>query len=152
VFVEREVGDQALQSCVFVLELPQAAELAHAQVRVLFLPRVERGLTHAQLPADIPYRRAPSTWRRAKGTCSSEYLERFIGPVRSCDGPSKGPAYASFDLPSFSGETSPSKDRKVLTLLRKNAIVCAPPGGTLPVRLTETMIQNPGSTSRWVWS
>jgi len=31
--------------CVFILELPQAAELTHAQVRVLLLPRVERSLT-----------------------------------------------------------------------------------------------------------
>jgi hypothetical protein len=58
VLVEREVGDQALQPCVFVLELPQAAELAHAQVRVLLLPRVERRFTDAELPADIPDRRA----------------------------------------------------------------------------------------------
>src|SRR5215472_4207083 len=39
VLVEREIGDQALQPIVFVLELPQAAEL-----------------THAQLPADVPDR------------------------------------------------------------------------------------------------
>jgi len=58
VLVEREVGDQALQSGVFVLELPQAAELAHAQVRVLLLPRVERGLADPQLPAHVADRYA----------------------------------------------------------------------------------------------
>jgi len=57
VFVEREVRDEALQASVFVLELPQAAELAHAQVRVLLLPSVERGLAES-LPADVADRRA----------------------------------------------------------------------------------------------
>src|SRR5215470_16553365 len=56
VLVEREIGHQALQPSVFVLELPQAAELAHAQVRVLLLPAVEGGLTDPQLPADVPDR------------------------------------------------------------------------------------------------
>src|SRR5215470_18056776 len=58
VFVEREVGDQTLQSGVFVLELPQAAELAHAQMRVLLLPGVERRLAHAELPAHVADRSA----------------------------------------------------------------------------------------------
>src|SRR5215470_17367120 len=56
VLVEREIGDQALQPIVFVLELPQAAELTHAQVRVLLLPGVEGGLTDPQLPAHVPDR------------------------------------------------------------------------------------------------
>ena len=55
--VECEVRDQTLQPRVFVLELPQAAELAHAQVRVLLLPRIERGFTDAELPADVADRR-----------------------------------------------------------------------------------------------
>src|SRR4029450_11951098 len=58
VFVEREVGDYALQPGVFVLELPQAAELAHTPVRVLLLPRVERGLADPQLPAHVADRGA----------------------------------------------------------------------------------------------
>src|SRR5262252_10940071 len=58
VLVEREIGDQTLQSGVFVLELPQAAELAHAQMRVLLLPRIERGLADPQLPAHVADRRA----------------------------------------------------------------------------------------------
>src|SRR5215467_1570567 len=58
VLVECEIGDQTLQPIVFVLELPQAAELAHAQVRVLLLPGVEGGLTDPQLPADVPDRGA----------------------------------------------------------------------------------------------
>jgi hypothetical protein len=36
VLVERKVGDQALQPIVFVLELPQPAQLGDAQVAVLF--------------------------------------------------------------------------------------------------------------------
>src|SRR6516164_196958 len=58
VLVEREIGDQMLQSGVFVLELPQAAELAHAQMRVLLLPDVERGLADPQLPAHVADRAA----------------------------------------------------------------------------------------------
>ena len=57
-FVEREVGDYALQPCLFILELPQAAELTHAQVRVLVLPRVERRLTDPQLRAHVADRYA----------------------------------------------------------------------------------------------
>jgi len=36
----------------------------------------------------------------------SVHFERFIGPVLSCEGPSKAPLDSSFALPSFSGETS----------------------------------------------
>ena len=56
-FSEEQV-DYALQPYVFVFELPQAAELAHAQVRVFLLPRVERGLADPQLPAHVADRGA----------------------------------------------------------------------------------------------
>ena len=46
------------QARVFVLKLPEAAELAHAQVRVLLLPRVEPRLADPQLPAEVPDPRA----------------------------------------------------------------------------------------------
>jgi hypothetical protein len=32
VFVEREAGDEALQPIVFILELPESPQLAHAQM------------------------------------------------------------------------------------------------------------------------
>src|SRR5215467_4329582 len=83
VLVEREIGDQALQPIVFVLELPQAAELAHAQVRVLLLPGIEGGLTDPQLPADVPDRGTALGPAQGVGPRSSENFERFIGPVLS---------------------------------------------------------------------
>lgn len=52
--VECEIGDQALQARVLLLELPQAPEFAHPEVRVALLPDVERRLAHAELPTDIP--------------------------------------------------------------------------------------------------
>src|SRR5215467_16359628 len=58
VLIEREIGDQALQPRVFVLQLTEPAELAHPQVRVLLLPCVKRRLAHAELPADVPDRGA----------------------------------------------------------------------------------------------
>ena len=57
-FIEREIGHQALQPPVFVLELPEPPELAHAQVRVLLLPGIDRRFTDAELPADIADPRA----------------------------------------------------------------------------------------------
>jgi uncharacterized protein (DUF1330 family) len=53
VLVEREIGDEPLQPIVLVLELPQAAQLTHAQVRVLFLPGVEGGFANPELAAHI---------------------------------------------------------------------------------------------------
>ncbi len=74
-FVEREISDQAL--------LPEAAQLAHAQVCVLLLPSVECGSPDAELPADIPTRVPASTCRSASATRSSENFDRFMGPTRS---------------------------------------------------------------------
>ena len=106
VLVEREVGDQALQPGVFVLELPQAAELAHAQVRVLLLPRVERGLADAQLAADVTDRGAGLDLAEGIGDL---LLGEFRALLRSrpfLSGPPKPLPYSGFRLPSFSGETS----------------------------------------------
>ncbi len=51
--VEREVGDEPFQPVVFFLQLPEAPQLAHAQMRVLLFPGVEGGVTHPELPAEV---------------------------------------------------------------------------------------------------
>src|SRR5215467_4998240 len=58
VLVEREIGDEPFEPMVFLLELPESSQLAHPQVGILLLPRIERRLAHAQLPADVPDRGA----------------------------------------------------------------------------------------------
>src|SRR5215831_14768036 len=107
VFVEREVGDQTLQSGVFVLELPQAAELAHAQMRVLLLPGVERGLADPQLPAHVADRGAALGLAQRVGDLLFGELRALHRSPPVCGGPPKRQLYSSFALPSFSGETSP---------------------------------------------
>ena len=52
-FVEREVGHEPFQPAVFFFDLPQAAEFAHAEVRVLLLPGIDGGVTHPELSAQI---------------------------------------------------------------------------------------------------
>jgi hypothetical protein len=52
--VEREVDGEALQRGVLVLELPDPSHLVDTEVPVALLPDVERGLTDAELPTDIP--------------------------------------------------------------------------------------------------
>src|SRR5262249_54658499 len=106
VFVEGEVGHQALQPRVLVLELAQAAQLAHAQVGVLLLPDIERGLADAELAADV--------WHRRAGFDLAERIrDLLLGELRAlhrsppgCGGPPKLRLYSRSDLPSFSGETS----------------------------------------------
>jgi hypothetical protein len=51
--VEREISDEPFQSTVFFLQLPEAPQLAHAQMGVLLLPGVDRGGTHPELPAEV---------------------------------------------------------------------------------------------------
>lgn len=51
--VEREVGHQPFQPAVFFFYLPQAAEFAHAEVRVLLFPGVEGRITHPELSAEV---------------------------------------------------------------------------------------------------
>src|SRR5215470_9728991 len=58
VFVERELGDEPFEPMAILLELPESSQLAHPQAGILLLPRIERHLAHAQLPADIPDRGA----------------------------------------------------------------------------------------------
>jgi hypothetical protein len=53
VLVEHEIGDQALQVCIFVLELPHAPHFVRTQVPVALLPDVEGRLTDAEQAADI---------------------------------------------------------------------------------------------------
>jgi hypothetical protein len=106
VFIEREIGHQALQPPVFVLELPEPPELAHAQVRVLLLPGIERGFADAELPANVADRRAGLDLAEGIGDL---LLGEFRALLRSrpfLSGPPKPLPYSGFRLPSFSGETS----------------------------------------------
>lgn len=58
VFVQREIGHQAFQPPILVLQLPHTAEFAHPQMREFLLPLVERRLADPQLPADVGGRAA----------------------------------------------------------------------------------------------
>ena len=44
-------------SAVFLLQLAQSPELTRPEVAILFLPHVECGLAHSELPADVGPRR-----------------------------------------------------------------------------------------------
>src|SRR5262245_22203029 len=57
VHVEREVGDQALQPRILVLELADPPDLVDPEMPVPPLPHVERGLADPELTADITDRR-----------------------------------------------------------------------------------------------
>ena len=106
VLVEREVGDEPFQSAVFFLQLPEAPQLAHAQVRVLLLPGVERGVTHPELPAEVADRGAGfrPVGSRTRSAPPRTLTASWVRSFRA--GPPKPPSYSSFNLPSFSGETS----------------------------------------------
>src|SRR2546425_1333060 len=56
--VEREVSDEPFEPAIFFLHLPEAPQLAHAEVRVLLLPGVEGGVTHPELSAEVADRGA----------------------------------------------------------------------------------------------
>ena len=56
--VERKVGDEPFQPPILLLQLPEPAQFTHAQVSVLLLPGVERGVTHPELPAEVADRDA----------------------------------------------------------------------------------------------
>ena len=63
-FVEREVCHQPFQTTVFFFNLAEPAQLAHTEVRVLFLPRVE-GLLGDPSCRQRSLMGVPlSTWRR----------------------------------------------------------------------------------------
>ena len=53
VLVEREVRHQPFESGIFLFHLAQPAEFAHAQMRILLFPGVERGRTDPELSAEI---------------------------------------------------------------------------------------------------
>jgi hypothetical protein len=57
VLVEREIGDQALQPRILILELPHASHLVDAEVPEALLPDVKRGLADPELAADVADRR-----------------------------------------------------------------------------------------------
>ena len=67
--VQREVGHQPFQSVVFFFYLPQAAEFAHAEVRVLLLPGVEGGVTHSELSAEVAERGAATRRLNQRPDC-----------------------------------------------------------------------------------
>ena len=103
--IEREIGDEPFQSAIFFFELAEPPQFAHHQMGVLLLPGVERGVTHPELPQRSPTGVPASACRIAGTICSSENVTASW--VRSFRvGPPKPSVYSSYDLPSFSGETS----------------------------------------------
>jgi len=83
VLVEREIGHKPFQATGFFLQLTEASELAHAQIGVLLFPGVDGGVTHPEPPARSPIGVPLSAWRIADTICSSEHVDRFIGPLLS---------------------------------------------------------------------
>jgi hypothetical protein len=53
VFVERKIGHEPFQPAVLFFCLPQLAEFAHAQMRVLLFLDVEGRVTDTELSAEI---------------------------------------------------------------------------------------------------
>ncbi len=106
VLVEREIGDQALQTRVLLLELAQAPELAHAEVRVALLPDVERRFAHPQLATDIADRGAALRLPQGKGDLLLRELRRFIVVPPGDRGGPPTRSYSRFNLSSISGRTS----------------------------------------------
>jgi len=51
--VQGQIGDQAFQAAVLLLQLPQLAQLGDAEAGVLLLPDVERGFADARLLANV---------------------------------------------------------------------------------------------------
>ena len=51
--VEREIRHQPFEPGVFLFHLPQPAELAHPQTRILPFPGVEGRFAHAELPTQV---------------------------------------------------------------------------------------------------
>ena len=54
-FVEREVRHQPFQPTVLFFQLPETPQFAHSEVGVLLFPRIEGGLAHAQLSAQVAH-------------------------------------------------------------------------------------------------
>ena len=107
--VERQVGHEAFQPRILVLELPEPPKLAHAQMRVLLLPDVERRLAHAELAAMSAVAVPCSTWRNAYAICSSLNFDFFIGPSSSYRVTDRQRYHAfrsTSNLPNYSGMRS----------------------------------------------
>ena len=81
VFVEREVRDQAREGNVVVLQLPEPSDLAHAEVRELLPPEVERRLVTPICRQTSPTGVPRSTWRKAYAICASEKRHFFMRSV-----------------------------------------------------------------------
>src|SRR6516164_1225221 len=56
VFVERQIGYQALQACVLIAQLPELTDLGEPHLGVLLFPQVKARLAHTQLAADVRHR------------------------------------------------------------------------------------------------
>jgi hypothetical protein len=52
VFVGREIGHKPFQQAVFLFYLPEPAEFAHAEMRILSFSHVKRLLGNAELAAE----------------------------------------------------------------------------------------------------
>src|SRR5215475_3091941 len=96
---------------VFVLEVPEPAQLAHPQVGIILLPGIERRLAHAELPADVPDRGAALDLAQRVGDLLLGELRALHRSPPVCGGPPKRQLYSSFALPSFAGETSDRRAR-----------------------------------------
>ena len=83
VLVERQIRHKAFQPGILVLDLPQPAQFAHAQVRVLLFPDVEGGLADAELPADIAERGPALGLADGVGDLLLGESDLFIGPLLS---------------------------------------------------------------------
>ncbi len=76
--IERQIGHEAFQLGILLTELPQFAQFAEAEPRILPLPHVERLLADPHLPADVHHGRAPLHLPQG-----GQYL--FLGmPTSSC--------------------------------------------------------------------
>ena len=103
---EEEVGDQPFQAAVFFLRLPEPSQFARAQMGVLHLPSIAGRVTDPELSAEIADRGA--------GFGLAERIDDLVfGELRPLHGSTPFArdhrSYhltLSFNLPSFSGETS----------------------------------------------
>src|SRR3984893_5828789 len=67
--VQREIRDQVLKLRVLLTQLPELAQLAQAQSRILLLPNVERGFADPVFPADVGH--SAAALRLAQGPYSA---------------------------------------------------------------------------------
>src|SRR5205823_2611720 len=94
-FVQRQVGDEALQPRILLAHLPQLAHLGDAQAAVLLLPEVERRLGDAGLATDIRDRRAGLGEAQGVGDLLFGVPRFFIASPSPSRGEQKRP-YSSF--------------------------------------------------------